>query len=197
MQDVDRFVRFARDVKRWQLDVPSVEEARPNRCSCCGVASRPVGEGLQLYGHGLRTRMLLGLLDAESPAGVHEVTLRRYVCCSCGAITTVGPRGLVGRHLYGLATIMLALWLWSHGGQPAARVRDQVRPWRRSGASCADRWASLARWARHLPCPSALGMMEGWTAREQAARRVQAALAHAPPGPLCAASVMAGAAQLG
>ncbi len=196
MQDTHRFVRFGLDINQWQRDVPSVETARPSRCGGCAVASRPVGEGLQLHGHGLRVRLLFGLLSADCPPGVHEVTLRRYQCLCCGAITTVGPRGLVRRHLYGLATIVLALWLWSQG-EPAARVRDRVRPWEQSGAGCADRWASLGRWACHLPWPSALLVMAGWTAREQAARRAQAALAHAPPGRACAASVMAGATQLG
>lgn len=196
MQDTGRFVRFGLDVKQWQRDIPSVEAARPSRCGGCGVASRPVGKALQLHGHGLRMRLLLGVLDAESSPAVHEITLRRYQCTACGAITVVGPHGLIGRHLYGLATIVLALWLWS-GGEPAARVRDRVRPWQHSGAGCAERWASLRRWARHLPLPSGLVIGADWTAREHAARRVQAALAHAPPGAVCAASVMAGAAQLG
>lgn len=196
MQDTNRFVRFCLDVKQWQRELPSVEAARPSRCGGCSVASRPVGEALQLHGHGLRTRLLLGKLEADAAPGVHEVTFRRYQCTACGAITSVGPRGLIRRHLYGLATIVLALWLWS-GGEPAARVRDHLRPWRHSGAGCAGRWASLRRWARHLPWPAGLVAHAEWTAREHAARRVQAALAHAPPGSTCAASVMAGAAQLG
>ena len=39
---------------------PSVEEVRPARCPDCGVASKPVGGGVVVQGHGLRTRQLRG-----------------------------------------------------------------------------------------------------------------------------------------
>lgn len=195
MQDTSRFVRFGLGVKQWQRAMPTVEAARPSRCGGCGEASRPLGKTLRLHGHGVRSRLLLGLLEPGASPEVHELMLRRYRCAACGAITTVGPRELIRRHLYGVRTILLALWLWSYEGQPQPQVRDQVRPWRGSGAACATRWASLVRWARGLPWPSSFVAMPGWTARRCAGRRVQAALAGAPPGTPNAARVMAGAAQ--
>jgi len=197
LQDLCRFVRFPLDVKPWQASMPSAEAARPSRCGACGAASRVVGEALSLHGHGLRRRQFYELLRVDAPAVAQEVLLRRYRCLRCGGITTVGPRGLVRRHLYGLGTIMVALWMWAMLGLPAPEVRDRVRPWRRSGDACAGRWASLRRWARRLPWPSTLRLPPGLRPREMARRRVQAALSYAPTGPPDAAAVMAGCAHDG
>jgi len=160
------------------------------------VASRVVGEGLSLHGHGLRPRQVYELLRADAPAVVQHVLLRRYRCVRCGGITTVGPRGLVPRHLYGLGTIMVALWMWVMVGLSPPKVRDRVRPWRRSGAGCAGRWASLGRWAQRLPWPNKLELSPGLRPREMARRRVQVALSYAATGPPDAAAVMAGSVQV-
>jgi hypothetical protein len=127
---------------------------------------------------------------------MHSLVVRRYVCQRCRAVTVVGPRGLVPGHLFGLGTIVVALWLWACEKLPAATVRTLVRPWARSGVGSAERWASLGRWARRLPWPS------GWTAscgsaRQEAARRVQYALARAPTDGITEASVFLGAVQVG
>jgi len=196
MQDSSRFVRFALDVKPWCADLPSVEAARPPRCGGCLASSRVAGEALTLHGHGLRLRLLYGILGADEAAATHEVVLRRYRCVRCGCITTVGPRGLVPRHLYGLGTILVALWMWSMGRLPAAEVRDALRPWRRSGLDCPHRWASLQRWARRLPWPRDLALPPALSPREMARRRVQVALSYAPTGPPDAAAVMAGCVQV-
>lgn len=197
MQDSSRFVRFPLDVKQWQESTPSVEDARPSHCGACGAASRVVGEALGLHGHGLRRRQVYEPLRAGDRADTQEVLLRRYRCVHCGGITRVGPRGLVRRHLYGLKTILVALWQWAMLGLPAAEVRDALRPWRRSGDACAGRWASLGRWAQQLPWPSELALPAGLGLRELARRRVQVALSYAPTGPVDAAAVMVGCVQVG
>jgi len=149
-----------------------------------------------LHGHGLRLRLLYGLLAAGQAPGTHEVWLRRYRCVRCGAITTVGPRGLLRGHLYGVGTILVALWLWAMLGWPAAEVRDALRPWGHSGLGCAGRWSSLGRWARELPWPSTLRLPPALSLRGMARRRVQVALSYAPTGPPDMAGVMAGAAHV-
>ena len=196
MQDSPRFVRFGLDVKQWEANRPSVDAARPSGCGQCGAASRAAGENLTLHGHGLRLRLLYGLLAAGQAPGTHEVWLRRYRCVRCGAITTVGPRGLLRGHLYGVGTILVALWLWAMLGWPAAEVRDALRPWGHSGLGCAGRWASLGRWARELPWPSTLRLPPALSLRGMARRRVQVALSYAPTGPPDMAGVMAGAAHV-
>jgi hypothetical protein len=47
-----RLVYGALDVKAWLPDPPSVATVRPGQCPRCGRASRPVGRGLGLSGHG-------------------------------------------------------------------------------------------------------------------------------------------------
>ena len=200
MQSKSRFLRIAMDVKSWSSDLPSVEAVRPGQCFGCGVASRQLGRGLQLHGHGLRSRQLWGPPGPGGAAVTAEVSLRRYVCCACGAVTTVGPRGLVPWHRYTTAAIVLALWLWTHLRLPPARVRARVSPWSRCGVACTDRWASLQRWSRRLregrlwSCLSALPT--DMSLRDCAHRGVQAALAHAAPGLEGEAAVMLGGAHL-
>lgn len=196
MQDIRRFVRFPLDVKQWQASMPSADAARPSRCGACGEPSRVVGEALGLHGHGLRARQLYELLQAAGPSKTLEVVLRRYFCVRCSGITMVGPRGVVPRHLYGLGTILVALWMWSMWPLPARKVRDALRPWRRSGDACIGRWASLERWAQRLPWPNKLELPPGLRPREMARRRVQVALSYAPTGPPDAAAVMAGCVQV-
>ena len=169
-------------VKQWQADPPSVDVARPCRCPGCGVGSRPVGEALQVVGHGLRLRQLWGPPEAGEASVAGEITLRRYSCRVCSAVSTVGPRGLVRRHLYTGSAIALALWLWSLVRWSARRVRDRVSPWKVHGHDSADRWASLRRW--------------GGT-RLDASRVAQQALALGGPLDSLEAVVMDGGAQLG
>ncbi len=186
MQSKDRFLRIAMDVKSWSSNFPSVDAVRPGRCLGCGIASRQVGHGLQLHGLGLRCRQLWGPPGPGGAAVTAEVSLRRYVCCSCGVVTTVGPRGLVPRHRYTSAAIVLALWMWTHARLPPARVRARVSPWRQSGVGCHDRWRSIQRWSRSLRDGRLWSRLSGlpidMPLRDCAHRGVQAALAHAPPG---------------
>ena len=138
----------------------------------------------------------MGQVAADEAPVVIVVRLRRYRCCCCGAITVVGPHGLMRGHLYGCATIFVSLWLWA-GGRTAAQVRDAVRPWTRSGPSCAGRWASLRRWTRTVSRRLGLDVVESQTLRQRAGRCAQMALSYGAPGRACAASVMAGAVHLG
>lgn len=200
MQSKDRFLRIAMDVKSWSSNFPSAEAVRPGQCLGCGVASRQVGHGLQLHGHGLRSRQLWGPPGPGGAAVTAEVSLRRYVCCGCGVVTTVGPRGLLPRHRYTSAAIVLALWLWTHARSPPAQVRKRVSPWPRCGEGCHDRWASLLRWSRKIREGRLWSFLSALPTdmllRHCAHRGVQAALAHAAPGPDDETAVMAGGAQL-
>ena len=169
-------------VKQWQTSPPSVESARPGVCPCCSAASRPAGRALQVVGHGLRARHVWGPAEAGAPATTGEIALRRYSCRVCGAVLTVGPRGLRRRHLYAASAIALALWLWSQLGWPARRVRERVSPWRVHGHDAAERWRSLRRWGG---------------GRERAARLSQHALALGAARDSVESTVMDGGAQLG
>ncbi len=188
------------DVKSWSLDFPSVEAVRPGQCLGCGIASRQVGHGLQLHGHGLRSRQLWGPPGPGGAAVTAEVSLRRYVCCSCGVVTTVGPRGLVPQHRYTSAAIVLALWLWTRARLPPAQIRQRVSPWPRCGVGCNDRWTSIQRWSRRLRegrlWPRLSGLPTDMPLRDCARRGVQAALACAAPGLDDETAVMLGGARL-
>jgi hypothetical protein len=76
-----------------------------------------------------------------------EILARRYVCLACGAAVLVVPAEVARRHLYTLCVIAAALAAWSHGGQPAGRVRVEHGAFPIVGAS-ARGWLSLARWTR-------------------------------------------------
>lgn len=125
-----------------------------------------------------------------------EIVVRRYVCLACGALTTVGPRGLLPRHRYTSASIVLALWLWAQLQWPPSRVRALVSPWARAGAGCQDRWASIQRWSRSVRAGRLWSHMprlpEDMSLRACALRAVQAATAMAPDGPQDEAVVMLG-----
>lgn len=197
VRDIDGVVVGSGGVKGRPEDLPPVEVARPSHCRACGVASQPVGESLRLHGHGLRERQAWGFVPWESEPGLHEVWLRRYQCQDCGAVMTVGPPWLVGRHRYTLATIVVALWLWALQGRPEAEVRDTVRPFRHSGVGCAGRWSRLRRWARGLPWPSDVMDDAQQTARQMAERRVQAVLSFCQGSVASAGSLRACIERLG
>ncbi len=134
----------------WERELPAVGAVRPAKCTACGRASRPVGGGLRLHGHGTRTRDRWGAPTPGAKAEVGEVRVRRYRCVACHAVTTVVPRGLLRRHLYLAGAIALALTLWSEG-MAAAEVRAQISPWTIRGH--ARGWRSLRRWTDRPPWP--------------------------------------------
>ena len=112
-------------VERWLQQMPTVEEARPARCPLCNAPSHPVGEGLGLYGHGVRSRQVWGPLSAEAEAEIHEVLVRRYQCQSCGQTFTVGPEAMARRYLYMVTTIVAGLWRWGADGSVGTSSRGR------------------------------------------------------------------------
>lgn len=179
-----RIVHLARGVKSWIAAPPSVEEARPGRCPACGAASRPLGGPLGVYGHGLRDRQQRG---PTTPEGVPEeagVALRRYRCLACRAVITVVPTEVEPRRHYSRPAIALALALWSLSGLPPREVRRRISSWSILGATTAERWVTLRRWAGAASAGrlfKAIGRALDGSALEVAARVAQAAQAHAPP----------------
>jgi hypothetical protein len=142
-----RIVHHVLDVKGWLASPPSTESARPGSCVVCGEASRPVGGGLGLHGHGLRDRQVRGPLDPDSLPTWVVIACRRYTCTACNAILTVVPRGVAPRRHYGFAAIAMALALWAIVDVSIAEVRRRVCASRLTVES-PTRWPALERWAR-------------------------------------------------
>lgn len=140
------------DVNRWATDVPTVEACRPPHCPRCGISSRPVGESLNLYGHGVVARQFWGPRGpSESDvAEIVEILLRRFLCVACGAVTSVGPSGTAHRKLYSGGAIAFALALWTLDLLTVGAVRERVSPWKFRGWSVEGRWSSLKRWGAEL-----------------------------------------------
>lgn len=142
------FVDIDIDVKFWVSDPPDVATARPARCPVCEEpAQRPCGR-TRLHGHAVRGRRLRGPLNAGGAGVEVELTLRRYACQACGAVITVGPRGLVSRRRYTLMAIAVALWLWAVRQLTDPEVRRATCPVADTGLSRPERWTTLRRWAR-------------------------------------------------
>jgi hypothetical protein len=197
-------VRSAIDVKRWMERTPSVDEARPGQCPKCAAASRPVGRGLQIWGHGLRDRQQRGPLEPLGDPVEITIRVRRYVCRLCTAVIVVVPLGVIAGRLFCAAAIGLAVALFGVAKLPMGEVRRRVSPWQHVGTSAEGSWLSLRRWvhairARRLfasvrPAPSR------FTAREIAARAAQTLAALAPPSLAAVAiehRVFAGAVRAG
>lgn len=159
--------------------MPSVAVARPARCTACGAASAPPGQGLRLHGHGVRERMRLGPEQLGGRSVVASITVRRYRCVRCTAVLVVVPRGVLPRLRYGAVAVALALARWSVEGVPASRVRAEVSPFRVVGHDARRGWRSLRRWARGSPWPGTAKGIAAKTARESAARVVQSLAGHA------------------
>lgn len=139
----------------WLERLPSTDTARPGRCPSCDAPSRVLGRHLNLVGHGVRDRQLLGPLEPYAPPQEMLITVRRFRCVSCGAVCTVGPRGLVAYARYTSAAMAFALALWA-SGLTEAQVREQVSPFLVVGLAAADQWASLRRWAANGPVAATL-----------------------------------------
>ncbi len=154
---------------------PSVESARPGVCVVCGEASRPVGGGLGLHGHGFRDRQVRGPLDPDGPPTWVVIACRRYTCTACEAILTVVPRGVAPHRHYGHAAIAMALTLWAIVDAPITEVRSSVCAWRITDAT---RWPALKRWAR--AARDAFGDAS-LSLRAAGSRAAQIAIGRAPP----------------
>ena len=138
------------DVKEWIEKVPSVDRLRPDRCPCCGGASRPVGQNLRVWGHGVRRRLFVGVFLLAMPAQAVTIEVRRFLCRypDCERTFTVLPRQACPHRRYLLSTIVLALALWAVAKDRTTRIRQRLSPdelldhhipW--------SSWPQLLRWA--------------------------------------------------
>ena len=173
------------DVKDWIEKVPSVDRLRPNRCPCCGGASRPVGKALKIWGHGVRSRLLWGVWSlGQLPAAV-TIDARRFLCRrpDCGRTFTVLPRQAIAGRRYVLPTIVLALALWvlDENMPSTAQIRrrlspdkilDHHTPW--------TSWPQLFRWTEADDLMSA-GISKGLNRRQKAEYIAQSFAGRSPP----------------
>jgi hypothetical protein len=104
-----------------------------------------------LHGHGLRPRHLWGPSWPGELPTIEEIQRRRYRCQNCFAVVVVGPAVIWRRGMYTSAAIAGALAGWTLEGKSARSVRMATSPLPQQGPSDADRWRSLARWARGGP----------------------------------------------
>lgn len=173
------------EIKSWSEQTPSVEQVRPCSCVRCHAASKPIGRPLQLVGHGLRERQVLGPLQpGQAPAAI-VVLVRRFLCLVCGAAMTVVPRGVIGSRLYSASAIVLSLMLWAIRGLPSSAVRRQVCPWHFVAET--RHWAMPRRWSQAVRGATLFAdhirrAPSGWTHRQVAARLVTSVLAARHPG---------------
>ena len=178
-------VRSAIDVKTWLARVPSVEEVRPGQCPRCAAASRPVGRGLQIWGHGLRDRQSRGPLEPLGDPVEVTLRVRRYLCRPCRAVIVVVPLGVIAGRLFAAAAIGLALALFGVDGLPLREVRQRVNPWRRVGATAHGSWLAVRRWVRAIRDGRLFASVRQsparFTARQVAERSAMTLAALAPP----------------
>ena len=123
-----------------------------------------------------------------------EIVVRRFRCRVCRAARTVQPPGLRAGLRYALPVIALALMAWALWLWPAAQVREQLSPWHKVGATDAERWPSLRRWARRAELLFRLPAAAAPTARAQALRAVFLVRARGPTDRREAEQVTIGAA---
>jgi hypothetical protein len=184
-QSKRRLVHSSLDFKFWvNGEVPDVDVVRPKRCPCCGGPGRPLGEGLAMHGHGLRSRQMRGPPRPGFRPELVEVVTRRYQCQHCAAVVVVAPAAVLPRRYFSAAAIGWALALFGLARLSAAAVRKLVSPWRHVGATAARTWGSLRRWARAVrdrrlfpgvrPCP------HSFTLRQVAAHAAQTLVGYAP-----------------
>jgi hypothetical protein len=147
-ETVNHFVHFDLDVNFWAEQPPDAQTARPPRCLVCGAPGQQPDGRVVLHGHGVRVRRLRGPATADGEPAEIEIIVRRYACQRCGAVITVGPRGVLPRKRYTAMAIALALWLWSGCRQRDAQVRRATCPVAETGVSRPERWTTLRSWAR-------------------------------------------------
>jgi len=100
-----------------------------------------------LHGHGLRPRRLRGPLSPNGAPEEVEVLLRRYLCQACGAVSAVGPAGIVFGRIYSAMAIGLALWLYGVRQASHPAIRRRVSPWPATTRDPARTlWVTLVRW---------------------------------------------------
>ena len=165
-------VYSAIDVKKWAVEIPSVDAVRPGCCSRCGAASRPSGAGVVLVGHGVRERQIRGPATSQGKPEIRVIVVRRYRCRLCGGLTTVLPRGLTARRHYSASAIGLSLCLYGMRRLSMGETRQRVCTWPIGFEM--ERWTTLPSWLAAIeegrlfagvrPCPPT------FTTRERAER---------------------------
>ena len=173
------------DVKDWSDSTPSVDEVRPKRCPHCGGASRPIGEGAMIWGHGTRARHFLGIFSIDDEPHNLTVDIRRYRCQydGCGKTITVLPRQAVPGRRYLLTTIVLALAMWTVAATPLAShdVRHKLSPFQLTDHHSSWRcWPQMFRWA-DVPQQFGVDSCGTMDRRGRAERIVQSFISKTPP----------------
>jgi len=147
-------------VKKWAEELPPAERVRPGCCSRCGAASRPLGAGLGLHGHGVRARQVRGPTSANGEPETVTVAVRRYQCQRCGGITTVLPGGLCARRHYSASAIGLALCLFGLMGRSIGETRQRVCTW--TLGFDLNRWSTLRQWVTAVGAGKLLPRIVAW-----------------------------------
>lgn len=152
--------------------LPSVDALRPASCPGCGaLAVAPGGRRLGIVGHGTYERQVLGV---DTPGSV-VVPVRRFLCCTCQATTSVLPDVLYPRRWYGAWVILEALVLACVVGKSIDEVR---RAFGLESAPDQRGWRSLSRWRSALLAPlwgwlaDGLGVRGSCDDRDEARRRL-------------------------
>lgn len=173
-RDRREVVRDRRDVKGWGEKEPSVDELRPASCLACGAASRPLGGGVVLHGHGRRERQVWGPTTVDGKPELRITWVQRFLCKLCEAAMTVAPREVLTKRLYSGAAIALALALFGLTRLTLREVRERVSPWATTqGYTAAATWCTVPRWTVAVRDGRLFDVRrppEGWTPRQVAER---------------------------
>lgn len=165
--------------------MPAVDEVRPARCPCCGVASRPSGRGLRLHGHGLRVRQMLGPEVALAMPVAEDVPCRRYLCRNCGTVVLVVPVAMLPRRWYSASAIAQALALFGLERKSPAEIRRQTSPFKIVGTTAVAGWVTLYRWCDAVRDGRLFSVVRGcpdeFTLRQVAERAATSIGSRAPP----------------
>lgn len=170
-------------VKEWIEEVPSVDRLRPDRCPHCQGAARVVGEPLNIWGHGFRSRQFLGIFEWDGDAQSLTIRIRRFLCrhTDCGRTITVLPREASPQRRYLLCTIILALGLWVCVGESTRSIRHRLSPDRLADHHTQwNSWPQLLRWAERLTPTSVVDALPK-NRRKRAERIVQYFASRSPP----------------
>lgn len=118
------------------------------RCPSCRAPGVELGGRINLHGHGVRARCLAGPPVLGAEPGTIDILLRRYKCQRCGAVLTVGPRGILRGYVYSAMALGLALLLWGVLHEQEVKVQRALGVHRIRGASRPERWQALRRWTK-------------------------------------------------
>lgn len=184
-RSLSKIIQSEISLKHWIAQPPTVAAARPAACLVCKAASCPVGGRIQIHGHGLRERQVLGPLGPGEKAVIVGVLGRRYRCVVCDSVFLVVPREVLPRRQYSAAAIGFALALWGLVKATAMAVRLQISPSKVLGFDAMTGWVTLRRWAKAVKTrclfPSVPAAGHAATLRTVAALAATALAASADP----------------